>query len=49
MKLKDKFDLKASDNRYHCAMKYGKSILHKYSEEAVVLLRKVRKGEPYEL
>jgi hypothetical protein len=49
IKLKDKYDLKASDNKYHCAMKYGKNILHKYSEDAVNLLRKVNKGEAYEL
>jgi hypothetical protein len=43
------FDLKASDNRYHYATKYGKSIVHKYSEDAVTLLRTVRNGEPYEI
>jgi hypothetical protein len=42
-----KFDIKASDNKYHIATKYGKSILHKYSEDAVTLLKKVRKGETY--
>ena len=43
------FDLKASDNRYHCAIKYGKNPIHKYSDEGVVLLRKVLAGEPYEI
>jgi hypothetical protein len=49
IKAQKKLDLKASDNRYRCAIKYGKSIVHKYSEDAVALLRKVRKGEAYEL
>jgi hypothetical protein len=43
------FDLKASDNKYHIATKYGKSILHKYSDDAVALLKKARKGEAYEI
>jgi hypothetical protein len=49
VKLEKKVDLKASDNKFHFATKYGKSILHKYSEDAVALLKKVKKGEPYEL
>ena len=43
------FDLKASDNKYHIATKYGKSILHKYSEDALAVLKKVRKGDTYTL
>ena len=45
VKQEKNFDMKTSDNQYHIATKYGKSILHKYSEDAVVLLKKVRKGE----
>lgn len=47
VKQDKKFDLKTNDNKYHIATKYGKSILHKYSEDAVALLKKVRKGESY--
>ncbi|WP_200930139.1 SIR2 family protein [Methylobacterium sp. Leaf86] len=43
------FDLKASDNRYHCAIKYGKNPIHKYSDEAVGLLSKVLAGEAVEV
>ena len=43
------FDIKASDNRYHCAIKYGKNPIHKYSDDAVALLRKVLVGEAYEV
>jgi len=49
IKAAKNFDLKASDNRYHCAMKYGKSILHKYSEDAVALMKKSKAGDPYEI
>ncbi len=42
-------DIKASDNKYHCATKYGKSTIHKYSENAVSLFAKVLKNEGYEL
>ncbi|GAA0027407.1 MULTISPECIES: SIR2 family NAD-dependent protein deacylase [Bradyrhizobium] len=39
-----------TDNRYHCAVKGGaKTVFHKYSKEAVVLLEKVRDGKPYKL
>lgn len=44
-----KIDIKTSDNRYHCATKYGKSTIHKYSQDAVYLFAKVLKGEAYEL
>jgi hypothetical protein len=37
-----------TDNRYHCAVKGGaKTIFHKYSKEAVSLLKKVKDGMPY--
>jgi hypothetical protein len=49
VKQQKTFDLKASDNKYHVATKYGKSILHKYSEGALALLKKVRKGDAYTL
>lgn len=45
-------DVKTSDNRYHCAVKTGKaasSVTHKYSDEAVSLLMRVRDGQDYEL
>lgn len=45
-------DLKATDNRYHCAVKTGvkdSSITRKYSQEAVDLLSLVRDSQPYEL
>lgn len=46
------FDVKTSDNRYHCAVKTGKaasSVTHKYSDEAVSLLEKVRDEKEYAL
>jgi hypothetical protein len=49
IKMKHGFDVKASDNKYHCATKYGKTSIHKYSEDAVVLFRKVLSGQAYEL
>lgn len=45
-------DLKASDNRYHCRIKTGKSAksaTRKWSDEAVSLLRKVKDEQPYTL
>lgn len=43
-------NIKHTDNRYHVAIMAGrKSSAHKYSQEAVELLAKVRDGEPYEL
>jgi hypothetical protein len=44
-----KFDIKTCDNKYHCATKYGKSTIHKYSQDAVLLFAKVLKGESYEI
>ena len=43
------FDLKASDNRYHCSVKYSSTPIHKYSDAAVMLLGKVLAGEDYEV
>lgn len=43
-------DITASDNCYHCGVKAGqKTVIHKYSKEAVSLLRKVKAGEAYTL
>ena len=42
-------DIKASDNRYHCRIYYGKNKLGKYSEDAVDLLKKAIKGQEYEV
>lgn len=44
------FDMKASDNYYHLALRTGNakgSVAHKYSEAAVDLLRNVLEGKPY--
>ncbi|WP_172603185.1 SIR2 family NAD-dependent protein deacylase [Qipengyuania flava] len=52
VKEKHGVDVKTTDNRYHCAVKTGKaasSVTHKYSDEAVSLLEKVRDGNAYEL
>lgn len=48
---KDKnIDIKGSDNRYHIAVKTGRSSnVHKYSNEAVELLRKVKDQQDYEV
>lgn len=47
-KLTD-FNIKASDNNYHVFIKSGKSGVGKYSSEALDLLRKLIKGEQFEL
>lgn len=44
-----KFNIKNNDNSYHVAIKVGKAVMHKYSELLVDLLRKVKKGDPYDL
>lgn len=52
IKEKHGVDVKTSDNRYHCAVKTGKaksSVTHKYSDEAIALLKKVRDGSQYEV
>ncbi len=46
------FDITATDNRYHIALKLGHKspqLTHRYTEAAVDLFRKVINGEPYEL
>jgi hypothetical protein len=41
-------DIKATDNKYHIAIKAGSiMITHKYSQEAVDLLDKVKNGQAY--
>lgn len=43
-------DIKASDNRYHYAVKYGATnIVHKYSDDLIDLLKKVKGNEEYEV
>ncbi|TBG38540.1 SIR2 family protein [Rhizobium leguminosarum] len=42
-------NIKKSDNRYHRADKVNKTVFHKYSADAIELLRKERDGEEYEL
>lgn len=43
------FDMKASDNKYHRCENLNKSNFHKYSEEALVVLTKVKNGEPIDV
>lgn len=44
------FDMKGSDNRYHIEVPAGKkTFIHRYSDAAVDLLRKLQKGDQYEL
>lgn len=52
--LKDQtgFDMKATDNKYHIALKLGhksEQLFHKYTDAAVDLLRKVLNGEEYQI
>jgi hypothetical protein len=45
-------DIKKSDNRYHCATKLGRSknsIAHKYSDDLLDLIERMKNGEEYEL
>lgn len=49
IKIDNHFDIKSCDNKYQYTFKYGKSLIYKYSEDAVILLRKVISGEPYRL
>ena len=44
-----KIDLKASDNKYHIAIKVGVSVMHKYSPLLIDLLKKVKSSQPYDL
>lgn len=50
IRIAHNIDLKKSDNRYHCAVKFGEAEpYHKYSDHALVLFKKVLAGEDYEL
>ncbi|WP_236067069.1 SIR2 family protein [Paraburkholderia haematera] len=50
LKEQDGFDMKASDNRYHITVPSGKTtVVHRYSEAAVDLLKKVLNGDEYTL
>ncbi|WP_179378897.1 SIR2 family protein [Jannaschia marina] len=43
-------DLKATDNRYHGKVKVGRtSEIHKYTDDTVALLKKVKIGDDYEI
>lgn len=42
-------DIKSCDNVYHRAEKVNKTLFHKYSDDAVLLLKKVKAGEAYEI
>lgn len=42
-------DIKSSDNRYHRANQHNKLIMHRYSDEAIALLKKVKDAQPYEV
>ncbi len=43
-----KNNIKATDNKYHIAIKTGaKSVAHKYSQSLIALLTKVKNGEEY--
>lgn len=46
---KDSVDLKATDNRYHRGERVNKTPYHKYSYDALELLKKVRDGQEYEV
>jgi hypothetical protein len=50
-KLKDEngFDMRAADSVYHRTEMVNKTPFHKYSQEAVELLIKVRDGDAYEV
>lgn len=44
------YDIKASDNIYHYAIKTGtNSVVHKYSKDAVDLFKKIQAGHDYKL
>jgi hypothetical protein len=48
LKETDNFDMKASDNKYHISIPSSKTgVIHRYSEAAVDLLKKVQNGETY--
>ena len=46
------FDMQPTDNKYHIALKLGHKstgLSHRYTDAAVDLLRKVYKGEDYQI
>ena len=45
IKAEHEVDIKASDNRYHLAIKMGQNVMHKYSCLLVDLLRRIERGE----
>lgn len=50
IKAEKGIDIKGSDNRYHCAIRTGKSeksVTHKYSDALVELLERVMAEDPY--
>lgn len=50
IKRETKIDIKKSDNQYHSATKTGKrSVAHKYSDQLLELIQRMRNGEEYEL
>lgn len=52
LRNKTGFDMKASDNKYHIALKMGhksSGLSHRYTDAAVDLLRKVLQGDEYNL
>lgn len=52
IKEEKSFDITATDNKYHIALKLGHKspqLTHRYTDAAVALFRKVINGEPYEL
>lgn len=50
IKTEKDVNISETDNRYHCAVKGGrKHVVHKWSKEAVNLLKKVQAGESYTL
>ena len=48
MKRDTGIDIKVSDNRCHCTLKYGGPKVNKYSDEAVAMLQLVRDSKGYE-
>jgi hypothetical protein len=52
IKQNNGIDIQANDNKYHCQVKTGKaesSKVHKYSQNAIDLLQKVKDKLPYEV
>lgn len=47
IKQEKRFDMKASDNVYHCSVKSGEGYFHLYSDEAINILKLVKEGKDY--